>query len=388
VPHLLIDARSLTTQPKGVGRYAYQLCTLLDHLLPMQWHFQLIVNQEDLPSFSSSFRGKWIVVPPASEMRMGFKILPKLIKQIKPDILLRPSESVGSNYGIPILTICHDINEWIAAAQESQGQRRKFFRKTIDRIKSYCIGSALRKSEYVLCNSEFIRQSIAQYYRVQYDKTAIAYCGVDQRFYLHSKKIDKEWIKKKYQVSSYILTFATGDYRENFLSLPKVISTLKKNKCNKTFIIAGVKKDSAYSSQLKNNLNELNLIEGEDYIIEGFMAEDRFMDLVSLYTAADFYLELSLHEGFGMQAIEAMACGTHCISSSKGALSEVTGGYATLIDDPNNIDEIVFKILSHYKNIKSNRDDQIEYTKKFSWHSTSKTVAKHLLKIADKYQIK
>lgn len=388
MPRLLIDGRSLTTQPKGVGRYAYHLCSLLDKLLPPNWKFQIIVCNSELPIFQNGFRGEWIHIPRASEMRTGFQIIPNIIKKFKPDIFLKPSESIGFNYGIPILTICHDINDWIATAQESQGQVRSYFRKSLDKIKSYYIGKALRKSEYVLCNSEFIRKSISQYYRVNYDKTAIAYCGVDPRFYILSEKIDKDSVKKKYNVDNFILTFATGDYRENFLQIPKLIHELKKNNIKSTFIIAGINKNALYFGELKNKLTHFGLIEKKDYIYEGFLGEDRFHDLVSLYSAADFYLELSLHEGFGMQVIEAMACGTHCISSSKGALQEVTGGHATLIHNPTDTHEIAQLIKSHYDNTnKKILKEQIEFTKKYSWHNTSETVAKNLLKIAENYHI-
>ncbi len=47
----------------------------------------------------------------------------------------------------------------------------------------------------------------------------------------------------------------------------------------------------------------------------------------------------SLFEGFGLPPIEAMACGTPVISSTRGALEEVVAD-AALIVDPENIPDI------------------------------------------------
>jgi glycosyltransferase involved in cell wall biosynthesis len=112
-------------------------------------------------------------------------------------------------------------------------------------------------------------------------------------------------------------------------------------------------------------------------------------ELVDLYSCADFYLELSLHEGFGMQVAEAMACGTTCISSSKGALQEIASEYALFIDDPTDAQLIVNKIKQAYEKTLHLRDNaaQIAYTKKFSWENMGATVTQCLLDTAIKFNI-
>ena len=47
----------------------------------------------------------------------------------------------------------------------------------------------------------------------------------------------------------------------------------------------------------------------------------------------------SLFEGFGLPILEAMACETEVICSTRGALPEIAGGQATLVD-PENISEM------------------------------------------------
>ncbi len=57
--------------------------------------------------------------------------------------------------------------------------------------------------------------------------------------------------------------------------------------------------------------------------------------LVSLYAASSCLAIPSLHEGFGLPALEAMAVGTAVVASSVGALPEVTGGAAVIVDPLN-----------------------------------------------------
>ena len=61
---------------------------------------------------------------------------------------------------------------------------------------------------------------------------------------------------------------------------------------------------------------------GERVLLTGFVPDE---DLVFLYGRAYALVQPSLMEGFGLPAVEAMACGTPVISSRAGSLPEVIG---------------------------------------------------------------
>ena len=61
----------------------------------------------------------------------------------------------------------------------------------------------------------------------------------------------------------------------------------------------------------------------------GFVPED---DLVALYNLAALFIFPSLHEGFGLPALEAMACGAPSIGASTSSVPEVIGWDAALFD--------------------------------------------------------
>jgi len=57
------------------------------------------------------------------------------------------------------------------------------------------------------------------------------------------------------------------------------------------------------------------------------------------------YIQLSLYEGFGIAAIEALASGNIVIHSNKGGLADGVGEHGVIIDDPNNFSQIAKIIL-------------------------------------------
>ena len=61
----------------------------------------------------------------------------------------------------------------------------------------------------------------------------------------------------------------------------------------------------------------------------GYVDDDA---LPALYAAARVFAYPSLYEGFGIPPLEAMACGTPVVASTAGALPEVLGDAALLVE--------------------------------------------------------
>ncbi|MCL4396030.1 MAG: glycosyltransferase family 4 protein [Chloroflexi bacterium] len=70
-----------------------------------------------------------------------------------------------------------------------------------------------------------------------------------------------------------------------------------------------------------------------------FLHEVADADLPALYAGALLFVMPSLYEGFGLPALEAMACGVPVVCSNAASLPEVVGD-AALLFDPTRVEEI------------------------------------------------
>jgi glycosyltransferase involved in cell wall biosynthesis len=69
--------------------------------------------------------------------------------------------------------------------------------------------------------------------------------------------------------------------------------------------------------------------------VEGRVRFTEFVDeadLPALYRAATVFAYPSLYEGFGLPALEAMACGVPVVASNTSSLPEVVGEAGVLVD--------------------------------------------------------
>lgn len=378
---LLVDATSLDVNPKGVGKYAYEIITRLDQLLPQSWCITLVVFQGAVPALDRSERLTSIAVDHQSDLRLGLQTIPSLIRKSRADLMLRLCDCAGKAYSVRTLSICHDINELI---RQAQGVKPGIVRRIINHIKENFRIRALQASAMVVCNSEFTRQQCISRYGIGEEKTVVGYCGVQEAYYHTDKDEAAKHTKRDFGCERYILCFATGDPRENYTIIPDVIVASKQLGMHARFVIAGVRPGHSYARQLEKALLDRSLREGMDFFFVPFLGNSVRGKLCDLYAAADYYLELSLHEGFGMQLAEAMACGTACLAPAHSALAEVGGPYV-LHMDPTDASDIAGTLAAAYRQQLHLLDhsEQVAYTRRFSWDETAAVIADNLTKLGE-----
>jgi len=97
-------------------------------------------------------------------------------------------------------------------------------------------------------------------------------------------------------------------------------------------------------------------------------------DLPGVYAGADLLLMPSLHEGFGLPALEAMACGTPVIASNQGSLPEVVGE-AGLLVEPTEVEQIAAaaeRLLTDARLCADLRKKGLERARTFTWERTAR----------------
>lgn len=97
-------------------------------------------------------------------------------------------------------------------------------------------------------------------------------------------------------------------------------------------------------------------------------------DLIRLYNIADVFVLPSLYEGFGLPALEAMACGTPVVAANTASLPEVVGTAALLVDpqSPQAIAEAIAHVLSDTALAMQMRQQGLERARQFTWERTAR----------------
>lgn len=115
--------------------------------------------------------------------------------------------------------------------------------------------------------------------------------------------------------------------------------------------------------------------------LPGWLADD---DLVDLYTHARALVFVSLAEGFGLPAVEAMACGCPVIASNRTSLPEVVGPGGLLVDpeDVGAIAGAMQRLLADPDLARSLSRSGVEQASSFTWQAAAASTERCLLAAA------
>jgi glycosyltransferase involved in cell wall biosynthesis len=98
---------------------------------------------------------------------------------------------------------------------------------------------------------------------------------------------------------------------------------------------------------------------------------------VALIANAEALVLASLDEGFGLPALEAMELGTPVIASEVGALAEVTGGHALLVDPyaVESIQDAMLRAAQEPESLRTMTGEAQKYVQQYTWkHAAEQTM--------------
>ena len=133
-------------------------------------------------------------------------------------------------------------------------------------------------------------------------------------------------IREQYGIRErFILYIGTIEPRKNLPRLIRAFSSIVAIEPDIQLVIAG--KMGWLADELERELEQLEL--GSRVIFTGFITE---AEKPVLLAGCLFFIYPSLYEGFGLPALEAIACGTPTVTSNLSSLPEVVGDAALLVD--------------------------------------------------------
>ncbi len=358
----------------GINQYAYELLWAI-YKLQEEWgkRHSIIVYlksppREDLPKENNSFRyrviegsGLWIIT----------KLMPKLFKESpKLDIFFTPS-----HYLPPILTFPAVCSIMDLGYLEFSGQ---FKRKDFWQLK-YWTARSLKMSKKVLTISESSRDDIVKHYPDTSKKVVVTPLAYNKSIFNEAiQEEDVRHTKRKYNIkNNYILFLSTLKPSKNIEGLLEAYSIIRRKYNNVDLVIAG-KKGWLYES-IFEKANQLNI--SKNIIFTDYIPED---DKPALIKGARLFVMPSYWEGFGIDVLNAMACGVPVVVSRIASLPEVAGKSGVYVD-PYNINSIaagIDKVLSMPK-LEYNKlcKASITQARKFSWEKTARKTMEVLLSI-------
>ena len=164
------------------------------------------------------------------------------------------------------------------------------------------LGTVLRGADAVVAVSQFTKDEVVELAGVPAERIRVVPNGVDSTFRA------SEAPSNSLLQGGYVLAVATLEPRKN---LERVVEAAK---------LAGV---------------ELRVVGARGWggvDVPGWVGEIPDAKLADLYRGARCVVCASLYEGFGLPVLEAMASGTPVVTSRGGAMEEVAGGAAVLVD--------------------------------------------------------
>lgn len=153
--------------------------------------------------------------------------------------------------------------------------------------------------------------------------------------------------------------------RKNFDGLLRAFAKLPSD-VRKNYQLLFVGNVSEGMEKYLRDIADLENIPQSDLIIPGFVADE---DLAKLYRLCSLFVFPSFHEGFGLPALEAMACGCPTIGSNVTSIPEVIGDPSYTFDpqDPEDISNLILRLLTDNLAWKKAKEHALKHAATFSW---------------------
>jgi glycosyltransferase involved in cell wall biosynthesis len=356
-----LDTFACESGRSGVGIYLTQL---LKHITPSEalfeifgWEFDRFAYNDVAPNFE--FISKCSIHGKTANALWHLYRYPEFAVKRKYDACFFPAahRSLPFSSPCPAIGVVHDMAAY-------WGNRKT--RVHLGALLRMIMPNSLRRLDRIIAVSEWVKQELIERANIKENRIDVVPNGIDHSaFYPRQRNEESVLLIQPFSFRRpYVLCVSRIDYPvKNHIRLIEAFSIFKeKTKYPHRLVLAGsdgnnaaLVKSSAADSPWRNDI----------FFTGHFPAKN----LPELYAGADFVVFPSMYEGFGMGALEAMACGVPVLCARAASLPE-TAEHAALYFNPIDIDDMADRMItvSTDHNIYSEcRRLGLERAKAFSW---------------------
>ncbi|WP_449247050.1 glycosyltransferase family 4 protein [Desulfarculus baarsii] len=326
--NICYDMRVYTGQMHGMARYGLELLrAMLDEDKDLA--AAVLVRRPEHASILP--RGPRIVAVVANFAPYGLGgqlKLPTLLRAMKHDLYHCPFYAPPVVAPGPMVMTIHDLIH--LRFPQDHGLRHRLFYK-------YVVGPAAHKAGAVLTVSEHSKRDICELLQLSPGKVVVTPNGVSGAFRPLTAADRPTMATSLGLPARYILGVGNPKPHKNLIALVEAHRMLRATPPTGAgpvppLVLAGVKK------------GELRGVNPDKDLVMFPIADD--VTLATAYAAAEAVCIPSLYEGFGLPALEAMACGAPLVASNRASLPEVVGEAALLCEpEPAAIAEALGRLL-------------------------------------------
>lgn len=353
-----LDARLTRYRQGGIAQYIYHLIREFA-ALDAENHYLILHSRKDSRNLAAAPNQQRVTCWTPAHHRLERTALAIELAPHRLDLLHSP-DFIPPRFGRyrKVITI-HDLAFLLYPDILTPDSRRYY----ADQIRD-----AAARADHIIAVSQATRNDVISMLDVPAGKVTAIPEAADARYRpLPPAEIDQAR-KAHHLPQDYLLFIGTYEPRKNLGGLLRAYDQLRAEQRDAPpLVIAG--RRGWFYDQLFRLSEQLDLTQR---II--WLENPPDADLPALYNGARLLCLPSFYEGFGLTALEAMACGTPVVASDRGSLPEVVGDAALLVnpDDPASIAAGLQRVLTDADLSARLRQRGLEQALLFTWRETAR----------------
>jgi glycosyltransferase involved in cell wall biosynthesis len=347
-----IDGHAFSSPAGGVRRYVNELTRACLEVAPDVEFVAIGAAAGSLPSGLIDLPARsWL----PSNLGWCLDGLPRAYRRATLDLFHAPAYTAPL-WGVhPLVVTIHDV---------SYERHPEWYPYHSDRARRWFYDRSARSADLVITDSEFSRKEIQAAYGIAPDRIRVVPLGVGAPFTPAAELA----CSGPRPDGRFILHVGDLHPRRNVGVLVDALALLRASDDFKDTVLVLVGSDRGSAAATAAHAAALGMAG-----ILRFVSDSSDAQVVDLMRRASVFAYPSLYEGFGLPALEAMACGVPVIASSASSIPEVVGDAALLVDprDVRGWYEALTAILGSHERAEQMRAAGLARAAGFNWQRTA-----------------